>query len=119
MTITFNLSTLGLAGGTYSVTVAAKGTNLKDSAQSEGVNYTVQTTISFIIGSTSYQAEDGMTWEEWVSSDYNTGGYSIGYADGIYGFVVDDGDGVVVNEAMRTEAIINGKAYTTYAAGPA
>lgn len=83
-------------------------------------SYTVSGgTISFTIDGVSYEAEDGMTWEQWVASDYNTGGYSIGYADGIYGFVVDDGDGVVVNEAMRTEAIINGKAYTTYAAGPA
>ena len=27
--------------------------------------------ISFTISSTSYQAEEGMTWEEWVESDYN------------------------------------------------
>lgn len=24
-----------------------------------------------------YRAKDGMTWREWVSSDYNTGGYLI------------------------------------------
>lgn len=27
--------------------------------------------ISFTISGTSYQAEDGMTWEEWSNSDYN------------------------------------------------
>ena len=29
------------------------------------------TLISFTIDDTTYQAEDGMTWEEWVNSDYN------------------------------------------------
>ena len=28
--------------------------------------------ISFTLGGTSYQAEQGMTWAEWVESDYNT-----------------------------------------------
>lgn len=37
------------------------------------------TLISFTIGGTSYQAEEGMTWAEWVNSSYNTGGY---YVDG-------------------------------------
>lgn len=32
------------------------------------------TFIRFKIGSTSYQADDEMTWEEWVASDYNTAG---------------------------------------------
>ena len=30
------------------------------------------TLISFTIDGTSYQAEEGMTWEEWVNSGYNT-----------------------------------------------
>lgn len=28
--------------------------------------------ISFTIDGTSYQAEEGMTWEQWVDSSYNT-----------------------------------------------
>lgn len=28
--------------------------------------------ISFSIGGTSYQAEEGMTWEEWADSEYDT-----------------------------------------------
>lgn len=32
--------------------------------------------ISFTIDGTTYQAEEGMTWGEWVESDYNTGGYA-------------------------------------------
>lgn len=31
--------------------------------------------ISFTIAGTSYQAEDGMTWGEWVESEYNTDGF--------------------------------------------
>lgn len=30
------------------------------------------TLISFTIGNTTYQAEDGMTWYEWVNSEYNS-----------------------------------------------
>lgn len=31
--------------------------------------------ITFTIIGKSYQAEEGMTWGEWVNSDYNTGGF--------------------------------------------
>lgn len=37
--------------------------------------------ITFTIGDTSYQAEDGMTWGEWLLSSYNNGEYT---ADGDY-----------------------------------
>lgn len=33
--------------------------------------------ITFTIGGTTYQAIDGMTWEEWVNSEYNTDGFYI------------------------------------------
>lgn len=33
--------------------------------------------ITFTIGSTTYQAEEGMTWTEWVNSSYNTDGVVI------------------------------------------
>ena len=33
------------------------------------------TLINFTISGTSYQAEEGMTWNEWLSSGYNTDGY--------------------------------------------
>ena len=32
--------------------------------------------ISFTIEGADYEAEQGMTWEEWVSSDYNRDGFS-------------------------------------------
>lgn len=34
--------------------------------------------ISFTIDGKTYQAESGMTWEQWAGSKYNTDGYSIG-----------------------------------------
>lgn len=33
--------------------------------------------ITFAIDDTEYQAVDGMTWAEWVESDYNTDEYKI------------------------------------------
>ncbi len=33
--------------------------------------------ISFTIGGTTHQAEEGMTWEEWCDSEYNTDSYYI------------------------------------------
>ena len=43
-----------------------------DSSGSEGSSEL----ISFTINGTTYQAEEGMTWDEWCSSSYNTKGYS-------------------------------------------
>ena len=46
------------------------------------INYNYGSTpslISFTIGGTSYTAESGMTWAEWVESDYNTGDAFRGY----------------------------------------
>ena len=35
------------------------------------------TLISFTVRSISYQAEDGMTWQQWVNSEYNTPNFII------------------------------------------
>ena len=40
--------------------------------------------ISFTIGDISYQAEEGMTWEEWVNSEYNVDEYSIASESGMH-----------------------------------
>jgi hypothetical protein len=40
--------------------------------------------ISFTIDGTSYQAAEGMTWGEWVASEYNTGGIRIGESGSVY-----------------------------------
>ena len=38
-------------------------------------NATKQGQITFTIDGTTYQADDGMSWRQWIESDYNTGGY--------------------------------------------
>lgn len=71
-------------GGTEPMTINEM-TNAVKSISSSGVNEdTIYTEllngsygsdslalISFTISGTSYQAEDGMTWEQWANSDYN------------------------------------------------
>jgi len=70
---------------------------------------TTPTLISFNIGSSkSYQAEEGMTWGEWVASEYNTGGFKV-MNDNIY---TADGNRRVENVTSSTEIIPN----TTYTA---
>ncbi len=43
-------------------------------------------TFKFKIDGTEYTAEEGMTWADWVASDYNSTGYSIGNGNdlGVY-----------------------------------
>ncbi|MBE6336244.1 MAG: hypothetical protein E7066_06180 [Lentimicrobiaceae bacterium] len=45
----------------------------------EGILYLIgeEPLISFTINNTSYQAVEGMTWGEWVESEYNTSGLKI------------------------------------------
>lgn len=76
------------------------------------------TLISFTIGGTPYQAVEGMTWQEWCDSEYNTGGY---YIDGNFvrpmaGIVVTNANSNVVSPSLT---IINGYAYNRMAAGGA
>lgn len=42
-----------------------------------GIFVEVSSLISFAILGVSYVASDGMTWEQWCNSDYNTVGYTI------------------------------------------
>lgn len=63
-----------LSDGEHTVQIVAKGTGYRDSAKSTSVTVTKggATLISFTIDGTSYQAEEGMTWAQWVDSSYNT-----------------------------------------------
>ena len=70
-------------------------------------------TISFTIAGTSYQAEEGMTWAEWVSSSYNTDGYTYNGHEIIH----PSGHGSVADETTSsyyvkpTAEIVAGRAY--------
>ena len=73
--------------------------------------------ISFTIAGTSYQAEEGMTWGEWVASSYNTAGYQIVYNWAQSGIADASGTKVVYDPENRifppsTDAIANGREYT-------
>lgn len=61
--------------------------------------------ISFTISGNTYQAEEGMTWFEWVVSDYNTGEYYSKSAKVRY-----DSNYVVGGVSLDT-VIIEGKTY--------
>ena len=116
MAITFNLTTLGLAQGTHTITVKAKGNYWQDSPASTAVTYSILSEaptveqnddgtinlyanedtaafnvyvdgelkdtisvvneISFTIDGTTYQAEEGMDFGDWIASSYNTDGFS-------------------------------------------
>lgn len=40
--------------------------------------------IEFTIAETLYQAEEGMTWSQWINSDYNTSGYYLDSENYVY-----------------------------------
>ena len=57
--------------------------------------------ISFTISGTTYQAQEGMTWGQWVNSDYNTDGF---YVDG--GYVVTGSGSVRLNNSPESSSSI-------------
>lgn len=77
--------------------------------------------ISFTIDGTSYQAEEGMTWEQWVASDYNTGGYWLGYSDRVHSSDSDGGSHskcVALNDVfVQNTDMIQAVAYLIKSAG--
>lgn len=69
--------------------------------------------ITFTIDETSYSAEEGMTWKQWVNSSYNTGGFSFngGWGNFVYkrepdGYYVYNtaNDAIVGKTGIETEA---------------
>ncbi len=66
-------------------------------------NYNVELVelITFTIEGTSYQAEDGMTWREWVNSDYSPVGFSIDTESNI----VEGPDGEIKNPGIFTSVL--------------
>lgn len=81
----------------------------------DGVTYefggvSTPTLISFTIAGTTYQAEEGMTWGEWVASSYNTGRYVGfgGYIRDNKGYI-DNGQECVIGQAPIVEGYAYGK----------
>lgn len=75
--------------------------------------------ISFTIDGTSYQAEECMTWEEWITSDYNTNSYTENLLDGTQTVFIESsgvpkGYGVAYNDnfvSVEDTIVVDG-AYT-------
>lgn len=68
--------------------------------------------ISFTIDDTSYQAWEGMTWGEWVDSEYNTGGYYIDSDDSILNQVGNSWIGTSEYYVFSQDVIQEGYTYT-------
>ena len=72
-------------------------------------------TISFTIeslldDSSTYQAEDGMTWDDWVNSAYNTDGY---YIDN-YGYIITSAGTEEVSDVVSSDTILANSYYGLY-----
>lgn len=65
--------------------------------------------ITFYVGGTAYQCEEGMTWEEFVSSNYNVGSF---YLDK-FGLVYDiNGNGINYGDReYSTYVIVANRSY--------
>ena len=73
--------------------------------------------ISFTIAGTTCQAEEGMTWEQWVNSKYNTVSATITsdkvYVGGSYVVIIING----VEVDVTTSTITSGTTYETNNSG--
>lgn len=69
--------------------------------------------ITFTIGTVTYQAEEGMTWEEWCNSEYNTDGYYAYNTTGTNPLITNDAGIVMYNgaKAKPNDVIIDGYKY--------
>lgn len=57
------------------------------------------------LGSTDYQAEEGMTWGEWLASEYNTDGYLLASATN----KDDESTATLIVNADKTRYVISSK----------
>lgn len=66
--------------------------------------------IKFTIDGTSYKAEEGATWVDWVASTYNTAGFTVSGTS----ILSSDGGTVVLSDVavISTDAITSGGVYT-------
>lgn len=71
-------------------------------------NVTSVSLIEFTVEGTPYQAEEGMTWQEFVDSNYNDGHVTINKSYVKYdGATIDNGGSF----ALASDVIVNGGTY--------
>ena len=81
--------------------------NVSDTITETQINTLFMSEITFYINGVTYHAREGMTWGEWVNSEYNTAGASI------------DGSLVIISnnavsdtaEVLTTDIIVSGRYY--------
>ena len=117
LTLTYDLTKLNFSAGTYKISVVAKAEGYKDSVASEAVEYKINGTFirqytGTSTSSKTFEFEVGMTWEQWIASDYPKQNWRV--SNGI----VQNGDSagwsnVKYNSAdvLPTELIVNGAIY--------
>ena len=71
----------------------------------ENDDYELKDIINFTINDVSYQSVEDMTWEQWVNSNYNTGGF---YMDDTYVCVDGGAAGDTVFAGGKDAGIVNG-----------
>lgn len=104
--------------------VAMYETNHPEATSSEGIIYEKSTekpkpTITFTIDGIEYQAEDNMTWGEWVESKYNTIGITKQYqymdSSGEYHFVYTNNKEIMTSgrHYVHESSVISADNYRT------
>lgn len=67
-----------------------------------------RSTITFTIDGTSYTASEGMTWEEWCNSSYNSSDFRTINTDVL---IWGSGTAAYIKNVVKTDVITNGTAY--------
>lgn len=66
--------------------------------------------ITFTVDGVEYQAEEGMTWQEWCNSEYNTHGFWCSGNQIIF-------TGIIIQGQTPSDVIYNGCVYRVLASG--
>lgn len=70
-------------------------------------DYFPKEVINFTIGGVSYQADVGMTWNEWIDSEYNIDGFEKDTVDDL----ILDKNGYNINGIILSDVIVSEKNY--------
>lgn len=87
-----------------------------------GITFTVSSVNgNTTVSSSTYQAEDGMTWQQWVASAYNTDGFNVsgGYVYSLVGHQVSSSSGSGVSSSSVIVAGGNYSIFLTSGGGTA
>lgn len=126
--ITYGGKTYTITAG-QTITFNCKGKTMQDDigvkvVEAEEPDYVAPdvTLISFTINGVAYEAEEGMTWEQWCDSEYDTLGLTCNYY-GVSRAASNNGTDIVEltdgTKVKHTDVIIGGYAYqlTNYLTG--